>query len=200
MSEFTLGPVTLTGEHVRLEPLGSDHVPGLLEAARDEEIWRFLPIEQPATPAEMETFVGEALELQEQGDSFPFATLESKGNRVAGSTRYLDIKPAHRGVEIGFTWLGREFQRSAINTESKLLLLQHAFEAHGAVRVQLKTDLRNVGSQRAIERIGAKREGVLRNHMIVKNGFVRDSVFYSITAAEWPAVKQELRRKLGRNR
>jgi RimJ/RimL family protein N-acetyltransferase len=135
----------------------------------------------------------------------PFAIVEKSPpgaigrapGRAIGSTRYLDIRREHRGLEIGWTWLGRAWQRTAANTECKLLLLEHAFEALGALRVQLKTDARNLASQRAIERIGAVREGVLRAHMVVREGFVRDSVMYAVTAGEWPEVKGKLEGLLG---
>jgi RimJ/RimL family protein N-acetyltransferase len=124
----------------------------------------------------------------------PFAIVLRASGRAVGSTRYIDIRRAHRGLEIGWTWIGREWQRTAVNSECKRLLLEHAFEVLGALRVQLKTDARNTRSQRAIERLGAKREGVLRAHMVLADGFVRDSVMYSVIAAEWPSVKQGLER------
>ncbi len=132
------------------------------------------------------------LEDSRDGSAWPFATVENESGRAIGSTRYFDIRPEHRGLEIGWTWLGVAHQRTAANTECKRLLLVHAFDVLGALRVQLKTDARNLRSQRAIERIGAVREGVLRAHMILPDGFVRDSVMYSITRADWPAVKSKL--------
>ncbi len=132
------------------------------------------------------------------GSQLPFAVIDQKNNRVAGSTRYLDIRPNDRAIEIGSTWLGSEFQRTAINSECKYLLLRHAFEELGAVRVTLKTDGRNEQSQRAIERLGAVREGVLRKHMVMWDGYVRDTVYYSILDSEWPQVKDRLKGLLNR--
>lgn len=199
MTEFNPRSTTLNGEHVRLEPLGLGHVEDLFEAGASEDIWTHLPIPMPGHAGEMEAFVREALEMEATGTVVPFAIVDAAGGKAVGSTRYLDIQRPHRGLEIGWTWLGRAHQRSPINTECKLLLLQHAFEAQGAIRVQLKTDLLNVRSQVAIERIGGKKEGTLRNHMIVQQGRLRDSVFFSILDSEWPAVKENLLRRLGRN-
>jgi len=185
------GPVTLSGRHVRLEPLAERHAADLAEAGRDEEIWRYMPRRPLARVEDALEFIGAALEAAKDGSQVPFAIVEPSG-RAIGSTRYFDIRREHRGLEIGWTWLGRAWQRTAVNTECKRLLLEHAFEALGALRVQLKTDARNLRSQRAIERIGGVREGVLRAHMVMPDGFVRDSVMYSITAGEWPGVKRRL--------
>lgn len=196
--------VTLSGRHVRLEPLGERHAADLAEAGHDAEIWRYIPREPLADVEDAREFIRSALEAAKDGSQMPFAIVEqvsdlrrndSSGNatgRAIGSTRYLDIRREHRGLEIGWTWLGRAWQRTAANTECKRLLLEHAFERLGALRVQLKTDARNLKSQRAIERIGGVQEGVLRAHMVMPDGFVRDSVMYSITAGEWPAVKRRL--------
>lgn len=129
---------------------------------------------------------------ERQRRELPFAILDRASGRAAGSTRYLEIRPEHRGLEIGWTWLGRAYRRTAVNTECKYLLLRHAFEVMGAVRVQLKTDARNLASQRAIERIGGVREGVLRRHMVLADGFVRDSVMFSVTDTEWPGARERL--------
>ena len=196
--EFNPRPATLAGEHARLEPLGLHHVQDLFEAGSSEEIWTYLPVPMPGNTREMEAFVREALELAATGTSIPFSIMDSKGGKAVGSTRYLDIQPPHRGLEIGWTWIGSEYQRTPINTECKLLLLQHAFEDHGAIRVQLKTDALNIRSQVAIERIGAKKEGVLRNQMVVQQGRYRDSAYFSILDTEWPEVKNNLLRRLGR--
>ena len=198
MTEFDPRPITLTGEHARLEPLGLHHVKDLLEAGSDKDIWVYLPVPAPANAGEMEGFVSEALELAAAGTSVPFAIMDVSGGKAVGSTRYLDIQQPHRSLEIGWTWLGSDYQRTPINTECKLLLLRHAFEDHGAIRVQLKTDALNVRSQVAIERVGAKKEGVLRNHMIVQQGRIRDSVYFSIVDSEWPEVKKNLLGRLGR--
>ena len=132
------------------------------------------------------------LRLREKGADIPFVVIHKSSGRIAGATRYMEFRAAHRGVEIGGTWYGAEFRRTAVNTECKYLLLRHAFEVMDCIRVQFKTDLRNERSQRAIERIGAVREGVLRNHMILPDGTIRHSVYYSILATEWPDVKQRL--------
>jgi RimJ/RimL family protein N-acetyltransferase len=186
-------PITLTGRHVRLEPLTLAHAPDLLPAAlADLEIWQWLPVEPPATLAVMEEYIQAALDTQRDGSVVAFAQIARAGGRAVGSTRYLNISRRDRGLEIGWTWLGKPWQRTGINTEAKYLLLRHAFEDLGAVRVQLKTDLRNIQSQTAIARIGAMREGVLRKHMLVRAGHIRDTVMFSIVDDEWPAVKARL--------
>lgn len=185
-------PVTLTGKHVRLEPLALQHAPELLEAGRDAEIWRYLPRAMPHTLDEVREMIAEARVGERGGTQLPFAIVERAGGRAVGSTRYLDIRREHKGLEIGWTWIATAHQRSAVNTECKLVLLRHAFEELGALRVQLKTDGLNVKSQRAIERLGAVREGVLKSHMIRPDGTVRDTVMYAITTVEWPAVKARL--------
>jgi RimJ/RimL family protein N-acetyltransferase len=144
----------------------------------------------------MRTWVQNLLHHSETGDELPFAVIHLATGRVAGATRYMDIRPEHRGLEIGGTWYGTDFQRTAVNTECKYLLLRHAFEVLGCIRVQLKTDSRNERSQRAIERIGAVREGVLRNHMIMPDGVYRHSVYYSVLDAEWAGVKRRLEQML----
>lgn len=185
-------PVVLEGEIVRLEPLEMRHAPDLLDAGRDESIWRFMPRATPRSVDDVRAFIAEALDGLRDGSQVPFATVDRSSGRAIGSTRYLDIRRAHRGLEIGWTWLSPSRQRTGANTECKRLLLAHAFEDLGALRVQLKTDARNVASQRAIERIGALREGVLRAHMLMPDGFVRDSVLYAVTSADWPRVRARL--------
>lgn len=182
----------LEGTHARLEPLALAHASELLAAAQDDEIWRYLPIARPRTLAEVERMIAEAHAAQERGEQQAFAIVERARGRAIGSTRYLDLRLAHRGLEIGWTWITPAGQRTAINSECKLLLLAHAFETLGCLRVQLKTDLRNLRSQAAIERLGARKEGVLRKHFVLWDGYVRDSVLYSITDAEWPEVKRRL--------
>jgi RimJ/RimL family protein N-acetyltransferase len=189
-------PVTLTGRVVRLEPISLEHVPDLARAGRDDSIWRYMPYPNMRTEADMRAWVEDMLARQAAGNDLPFAVCHLAAGRAVGATRYMDIQRPHRGLEIGGTWYAPEFQRTGANTESKLLLLTHAFEALGCVRVQLKTDLRNERSQRAIERLGAVREGVLRDNMIMPDGYLRSSVYYSILAAEWPAVKSGLEAKL----
>jgi RimJ/RimL family protein N-acetyltransferase len=192
------GPITLKGKIVRLEPLSEAHVPGLTAVGIDQDIWRYMLYGEIQGEGDMLCWVRGLLELAAQGTDIPFVVIHLASGRVAGATRYLEIRPAQRGLEIGGTWYGAEFQRTAVNTECKFLLLKHAFEEMGCVRVQFKTDVRNVRSQRAIERIGAVKEGILRNHMILPDGRLRDSVFYSVLNSEWPAVKLKLLQKMSR--
>jgi len=193
---FQVEPVTLMGKVVRLEPLSLAHVADLCEVGLDDDIWRYMLYGWVRTPQDMQRWVESMLALQEKGTDLPFAVIHLAGNRAIGATRYLEIRPADRGLEIGGTWYGKAYQRTAVNTESKYLLLKHAFEALGCIRVQFKTDLRNVRSQQAIERLGAVKEGILRNHRILPDGTIRHSVYYSIIAEEWPAVKARLERFL----
>jgi RimJ/RimL family protein N-acetyltransferase len=190
-------PVILTGRVVRLEPLAEAHAADLAEVGLDPEIWRYMLYGDVNSPEKMLGFVRDLLARQARGTDLPFAVICLETGRAIGCTRYLDIRPRDLAVEIGGTWYGPAYQRTAVNTEGKYLLLRHAFEALRCIRVQFKTDLRNVRSQRAIERLGAVREGVLRNHMITPNGTVRDSVYYSIIASEWPTVKARLEGWLG---
>ena len=185
-------PVTLQGKFVRLEPLTEAHVPALAAVGCDDRIWKLMLYGLIHTEDEMRTWVRRLLAGQTAGTDLPFAVIQLESGRVAGATRFMDIHPEHRGLEIGGTWYGLEFQRTAVNTESKYLLLRHAFEVLGTIRVQLKADLRNERSWRAIERLGAKREGILRNHYILSDGVKRDSVYYSIIDSEWPEVKARL--------
>ena len=185
-------PVVLEGELVRLEPLEPHHAADLFDAGKDEAIWRYMPRAAPRNVGDVRAWIGEATDRARDGSQLPFAIVDRAAGRAIGSTRYLEIRREHRGLEIGWTWLAASHQRTGANTECKLLLLAHAFEALGAIRVQLKTDARNLASQRAIERLGAEREGVLRAHMVLPDGFVRDTVMYAITAAEWPRVKARL--------
>lgn len=185
-------PIVLEGAFVRLEPLGEEHVAGLAAVGLDEEIWRHMPYGAMRTAADIHNWVRAILEQGASGTDVPFAVIHLASGRVAGSTRYMEIRPAHRGLEIGGTWYGSAFRRTAVNTECKYLLLRHAFEELECIRVQLKTDSRNERSQRAIERIGAVREGVLRNHMILPDTTVRHSVYFSIVDTEWPATKLRL--------
>ena len=186
-------PVTLSGQFVRLEPLSKGHAEGLLEAASDPIIWKYLTVRQPTTVSEMESWIETALSQQ---DHLPFATIRQDDSKVVGSTRYLDIRPFDKALEIGWTWIATKAQRTPVNTEAKFLMLRHAFEELGAVRVQLKTDAKNERSRNAIERIGAQFEGVFRNYQRYWHGAMRDTAMYSITDAEWPAVRAELERKL----
>ena len=189
-------PITLTGNVVRLEPLQARHVEGLSEAAQDSAIWSFMPYNPSRSLEAMREWMADALEAQERGKELPFVIVQRETNRVVGSTRYLTIVPRDHGLEIGGTWLAHDVRRTAVNTECKYLLLRHAFETLGAIRVQFKTDSRNLTSQRAIERLGAVKEGVLRNHMILPDGYRRHSVYYSILDSEWAGVKARLEAKL----
>lgn len=196
MSDFQ--PLTLTGSIVQLEPLSEAHVPGLTAVGLDEAIWRFMVYAPVRDEAGMRAWVQDLLRRQAQGTDLPFAVVHRDDQRVVGATRFMEIRREHRGLEIGGTWYAPAYQRTAVNTECKYLLLRHAFEVWGCIRVQLKTDLRNERSQQAIERIGAVREGVLRNHMILPDGRRRHSVYYSILDDEWPAVKARLEGMLAR--
>ena len=191
-------PVVLQGKHVRLEPMTEAHVPALAEIGVGRDFWDFMLYGRMDGEEDMRGWVMDILGRAENGTDLPFAAIHLASGRVAGATRYLNIVPRDRGLEIGGTWYGLEFQRTAVNTECKYLLLRHAFETLGCIRVQLKTDLRNERSQRAIERIGAVKEGVLRNHVILPDGRYRHSVFYSILDTEWEGVKKRLEGMLNR--
>ncbi len=185
-------PVVLEGRYVRMEPLSLRHVPGLAAIGLDENIWRFMPYGQMRTEDDIRGWVQVLLKHAEQGTDLPFAVVHLASGRVAGTTRYMEIRPAHFSLEIGGTWYGAEFRRTQVNTECKYLLLKNAFEVLKCIRVQLKTDSRNERSQKAIERIGAVREGLLRNHMLLPDGVIRHSIYYSILDSEWPEVKKKL--------
>lgn len=187
--------IVLEGRHVRLVPLTLDHAEALFVAGHDEDIWQYLPCEMPADLQAMRGWIEEAFQ-ENAGTAVPFAIVHRELGRVVGSTRYHEISPENHVLEIGWSWLARPYWRTGMNTESKYLLLRHAFEQLGAMRVQFKTDLRNVRSQEAIARLGAVREGVFRKHRIVKGGYRRSSVYYSIIDDEWPAVRARLERTL----
>ncbi len=187
-------PVTLPGRYVRLEPMAEAHVPGLTAIGLDDSIWEHMLYGDVRTEEDVRGWVRDILLRPD----LPFAVIQLASGRIAGATRYLNITPEHRGLEIGGTWYGLEFRRTAVNTECKYLLLKYAFETLGCIRVQFKTDLHNERSQRAIERLGAKHEGVLRNHMILPDGRFRDSVFFSILDIEWLQVKIKLEEMLNR--
>jgi RimJ/RimL family protein N-acetyltransferase len=189
-------PVVLTGKHVRLEPMTEEHIPGLAEIGAGQTFWDFMLYGNINTVDDMRNWVQDILSRAEKGTDLPFVVIHLASGRVAGATRYLNIMPKDRSLEIGGTWYGAEFQRTPVNTECKYLLLAHSFETLGCIRVQLKTDLRNERSQKAIERIGAVKEGILRNHMILPDGRFRHSVFYSILDTEWPAVKRRLEKMM----
>ena len=196
---LAVSPITLADEHVRLEPLGLAHVEGLKRAAADGELWK-LRITSVPEPHETRGYIETALAGLEAGHMLPFAVRERATDRIVGSTRYHDIVPAVERVEIGYTWYAQSRQRSHVNTECKLLLMAHAFETLGAKLVGWRTDNFNFASQRAIERLGARRDGVLRHHAVRRDGTIRDTVMYSLTAGEWPEVKAQLRWQLDRPR
>ena len=195
LAEMNVSPVVLEGRHVRLEPLREDHLAGLAAVGLDPELWRWIP-----TPVrnveEMAAYIATALREQEQGVSLPFALVERRTRRPIGSTRYGNIDRTNHRVEIGWTWVAPEWQRTAVNTEAKYLLLKHAFEKLDCIRVELKTDSLNERSRAAILRIGAREEGILRNHMITASGRIRHSVYYSILDSEWPPVRAGLEARL----
>ncbi len=193
MKSMHITPITLTGRYVCLEPMTEAHIPALAEIGVGQDFWRFMLYGDMKTEADMRNWV---LDILSRKGDLPFVVIHLASGRVAGATRYLNVMTKDRSLEIGGTWYGPEFQRTAVNTECKYLLLKHAFETLGCVRVQFKADLCNLRSQRAIERLGAKREGVLRNHMILPDGRLRDSVFYSILDTEWEEVKRRLERYL----
>jgi RimJ/RimL family protein N-acetyltransferase len=171
------------------------HIPALAEIGVGQDFWNFMLFGEMRTDADMRNWV---FDILSRVNDVPFATVHLASGRVAGATRYLNIMPKDRGLEIGGTWYGLEFQRTVVNTECKYLLLRHAFETLGAIRVQLKTDSRNLRSQKAIERLGAVKEGVLRNHMVLPDGTIRHSVFYSILDLEWSEIKKRLENFLAR--
>lgn len=190
-------PVTLKGNYVRLEPLSYSHHTDLCQVGLDEELWK-VTMTLIRTPEEMKKYIDTAIREQAEGKSLPFAIIDTASSKAIGSTRFGNIDLAHRRVEIGWTWIARRWQRTGANTETKLLLLTHAFEKLGCIRVEFKTDSINNQSRNALLRIGAKEEGVLRNHMIAPGGRIRHSVYYSIVDSEWKDVKRELERKLAR--
>jgi RimJ/RimL family protein N-acetyltransferase len=190
-----LQPVTLRGASVRLEPLTIGHVPALTRVGLDPELWRWQP-KVIATADDMREYVQAALDQQTQGEGLPFVIVDPISEQVVGSTRYFDVALRHRRLEIGATWIARSHQRTALNTEAKLLLLTHAFETLGAGKVVLKTEMLNEQSRRAILRLGAIEEGRFRRHLLADSGRPRDMVYFSILEAEWPTVKARLREKL----
>jgi RimJ/RimL family protein N-acetyltransferase len=190
-----LQPQPLQGRHVRLEPLTLAHHGALCEIGIDDELWRWTPL-QIRSAGDMLAYVEATLRAQEKELEMPFATIDVASGKVVGSTRFMNIEAQHRRLEIGSTWIANAWQRTAINTEAKYLMLGHAFGPLACHRVEFKTDCLNQKSRDAILRIGAKQEGIFRNHMITASGRVRDTVWFSIIDAEWPQVKLELERKL----
>ena len=192
-----LTPHPLTGTRVWLVPLSLAHLPGLCAVGLEPELWRFTPM-QVSTPEQMRAYVEDALAAQAAGTALPFATVDAASGEIIGSTRFANASPPDRRVEIGWTWIGRDWQRTHANTEAKYLMLFHAFERLGCLRVELKTDALNERSRRAIQRIGAREEGTLRKHMVTASGRVRDTVLHSIVDDEWPAVRVRLEAMMAR--
>jgi RimJ/RimL family protein N-acetyltransferase len=188
-------PVILTGKRVQLVPMMEEHIEGLYEAGRFPEIWTYMT-KAVQSFEDMRNWVTEALTEKEKGTELPFTVIDLETNRIVGSTRFLNISPANRNLEIGWTWYTPAVWRTCVNTECKYLLLKHSFETLHTIRVQLKTDSRNLRSQQAIQRIGGILEGILRNDRILHDGYVRSSVYFSILAEEWPEVKKRLERFL----
>jgi RimJ/RimL family protein N-acetyltransferase len=190
-------PVTLEGRHVRIEPLAREHDAGIRAAAADGELWRLWYTSVPA-PEKTAEWIDAALDVRERLGGMPFVVRETATGDVVGATRYVNVDAANRRLEIGHTWYAKRVQRTAVNTECKLLLLTHAFEALDCIAVEFRTSFFNFRSREAIERLGAKQDGILRNHAILPDGTLRDTVVFSIIAPEWPAVKRHLAYRLER--
>jgi len=190
-----LGPITLTGSHIRLEPMRPAHAAALLKAGRDEAIWTWMPA-RPLTADLMDRWLEKAMRAESQGREYPFVVVRLEDNRVIGSSRYLDVQEDDRTVEIGWTWYARDAWGGVVNPEAKYLLMRHAFDDWRAIRVALKTDINNLHSQAAIKKLGARYEGTLRNQRIRPDGSYRDTVIFSVIESEWPAVKAGLEERL----
>jgi RimJ/RimL family protein N-acetyltransferase len=191
-------PVVLEGTIVRLEPLSIDHLPGLIEVGLDADLWRWT-LAAVTSPMQMRAYVESALAAADAGEEVPFATIEATTGRPIGSTRFMSVVPSHRRLEIGSTWVATAWQRSAVNTEAKLLMLRHAFDVLGALRVEFKTDALNERSRAALAGIGAVEEGTMRNHMITESGRRRHSTYFSVIDDDWPRVRQHLESRLDRH-
>ena len=194
---MTLKPVTLEERTIRLEPLSLDHLDALCEVGLDPALWN-LSTTPMQTRDDMRAYIETALQWQKDGTGLPFAIYHTPESKYIGSTRYANAEHNHKRLEIGWTWIARLWQRTAVNTEAKYLLLRHAFETLGCKRVEFKTDSLNTQSRNALLRIGAKEEGIFRNHMITPSGRLRHSVYFSIIDSEWPEVKSRLEAKLGK--
>jgi RimJ/RimL family protein N-acetyltransferase len=192
---MAIAPVILQGRHVRLEPLTAAHAEALAEVGLDPDLWKWIPT-SVSTAKEMDAYVQTALQEQAAGSALAFALIEKSSGRAIGSTRYGNIERTHYRLEIGWTWVARDWQRTAVNTEAKYLLLRHALETLKCMRVELKTDSLNDRSRAAILRIGAKEEGTFRNHMITASGRIRHTVYFSIIDSEWPEVRARLEARL----
>ena len=188
-------PVTLTGQHIRLQPLSLDHLDALTDVGLHPDLWRWT-VSQVCSRDQMREYIESALRQQTEGSALPFATIDLATGPAVGSTRYMNIDQPNRRVEIGSTWVSHKWQRTPVNTEAKYLMLRHAFEDLGCIRVELKTDSLNEKSRAAILRIGAREEGIFRNHMICWGGRIRHSAWYSIIDSEWPDVKAKLEERL----
>ncbi|MGZ6346286.1 MAG: GNAT family N-acetyltransferase [Anaerolineales bacterium] len=191
-------PITLEGKIVRLEPLTTAHIPGLAAAGKEDSIWKYMVYGNLSNLENMGNWVNELLFQQAAGTDLPFTVIQNKTGVIIGATRFLDMQPRHRSLEVGGTWYALEYQGSAVNPECKFLLLRYAFEELKCIRVQFKADLRNERSIHAITKLGAVREGVLRNQMILPDGIIRDSVYFSILDREWPDVKIRLIDRINR--
>ncbi len=194
---MNVSPVQLEGERVRLLPLSMEHLDPLYEAGKDEQLWQ-VTTSVVRSREDMRAYIAEALDQQTAGTALPFVVVEKSVGQVVGSTRFGNITPVHKRVEIGWTWIAPRWQRTHVNTEMKLLMLRHAFETLGCIRVEFKTDSLNTQSRNALTGIGAIEEGTLRNHMIVPGGRRRHSVYFSIVDTEWPGVRQKLEDRLTR--
>ena len=190
-------PVTLVGSHVRLEPLAREHEAGLKAAAADGELWQLWYTSVPVPEKTLE-WIDAALDMRAKLGAMPLVVREAATGDIVGSTRYFNVEAAHRRLEIGHTWYAKRVQRTALNTEAKLLLLTHAFETLGCIAVEFRTSFFNFPSREAIARLGAKQDGILRHHQILPDGSLRDTVVFSIVAPEWPAVKKNLLWRLAR--
>lgn len=189
-------PIILEGDYVRLEPLESKHTEALCEVGLGNDVWRWTTTSLIKNSADIKKYVADALEAANQGVALPFVTIEKSSNKIVGSTRFGNIDVRNRRAEIGWTWINPDWQRTSINTEAKLLMLTHAFETWECIRVELKTDALNEKSRNAIKRLGAKEEGILRQHVITDSGRFRDTVYFSIIDSEWQNVKAALNKKL----
>ena len=192
-----IAPITLSGEHARLEPLEAAHHDALLAAATDGELWKLWYTSVPP-PESLGAWIVSALAMRRDGVAMPFVIRDQRDGKIVGSTRFCNVDAANRRAEIGHTWHAASVQRTAVNTECKLLLLTHAFETLGCIAVEFRTHFMNHQSRAAVERLGAKQDGILRNHSIMADGSLRDTVVFSIIASEWPAVQRHLQFKLAR--
>jgi RimJ/RimL family protein N-acetyltransferase len=193
----TPSPIRLAGNHIVLEPLQPGHRNDLIQAASDGELWQLWYTGVPS-PDDADSYIEKALQQQAEGRALPFVVRHIASNRIIGSTRFCNIEPAHRRLEIGYTWYGQSYQRTPVNSEAKFLLLRHAFEHLNCIAVEFRTHWLNHRSRAAIARLGAKQDGVLRNHIIMPDGSYRDTVVFSIIESEWPMIKQHLQFILSR--